>query len=257
MKKILIPSITLLSLCLFFQNSAQAEDLNQLTKLLSSKNCVSCDLSNAGLVNANLAGGDLRKSNLVNANLGGANLAGANLSGANLTGASLNGANLTGANLTGANLSDTDLRSAYLQGATITSDQLKTAYIQGATGIPQSAGTPDLFYSWGVMEMNKGNYKSSLDYYDKAVALKPDFAKAYLARALSEFRLGRSEKATEDAKAAKGFFEAQKNQVGVDSSENFIKSIEIASKPTEVKPSEPDFLDFVQAIAQLAIQFIH
>ncbi len=250
MKTIFIASFTLLGLWQF-SDLAKAENLNHLTQLLSSKNCVSCDLTGSGLVNANLSGANLKKANLSDANLSRANLAGADLSYANLTGASLNGANLTGANLTG-----TDLRDSYLQNANLKGTQLNTAYIQGATGIPSSAGTPDLFYSWGVMEMNKGNYKSSLEYYNKALELDPGFSRAYLGRAFSQFRLGYSQKAIDDAKIAARIFEEQKNTAGVESSENLIKSIEVASKPPEVKPSEPDFLEFVQGLLTFGLQFV-
>lgn len=218
MKIILISSFTLLGLWQFTSNSVNAENLNHLSQLLSSKNCVSCDLTGSGLVNANLSGANLSRANLSNANLSQANLAGADLTGANLTGASLNGANLTGANLTNTNLTGTDLRDSYLQNANFTGTQLKNAYIQGASGISSSAGTPDLFYSWGVMEMNKGNYKSSLEYYNKALELDPAFPRAYLGRAFSQYRLGSATKAIADAKIAERIFGEQQNRVGVESS---------------------------------------
>ena len=63
-------------------------------RLITTKACVGCDLTEANLSGANLS----------KANLSGTNLSGANLSGANLTGANLSRANLGGANLTGANL---------------------------------------------------------------------------------------------------------------------------------------------------------
>jgi len=255
MKKILISSITLLGIWQFTQ-TLKAENLNHLSQLLSSNDCVACDLNAAGLVNANLAGAQLENANLSNANLSGANLAGANLTGANLTGASLNGANLTGANLTGANLTGTDLRSSYLQNATLTAHQLQTAYIQGATGIATSVGTPDLFFSWGVLEMNQANYQGALDYYNKAIALKPEFAQAYLGRSFSQCRLGNLQKATADAKIAASLFEAEKNTAGVEASQNLIKSLEVASKPTDVKPPEPSFLDVFRNLALFALQFI-
>lgn len=63
-------------------------------RLLSSKECVNCDLSGA-----NLAGLDLSGTNLKAANLEGANLQGTKLGNAILTDANLQSANLTDADL--------------------------------------------------------------------------------------------------------------------------------------------------------------
>ena len=255
MKKIIVATLTLLGFIQYTQ-VLKAENLTQLTELLSSNNCIGCDLNNAGLVGANLSRARLNKANLSNANLSGANLSKADLSGSNLSGASLNGANLIGANLTGANLTGTDLRSSYLTGSTISAIQLQSAYIQGAVGIPQSAGTKDLFYSWGMMEMNKGNYKGAIDYYNKSLVLDPSMAKSHLGKAFCQMRLGDYLGAVSEAKIAGRVFEEHKNTAGVESSQDLIKSIEIASKPAEVKPPEPNFLDFVGNLAVFALQFV-
>ncbi len=63
-----------------------------------------CNLQNANLQNATLAGADLQGANLQNAILAGAILAGADLQGANLQNSILAGADLADANLQGANL---------------------------------------------------------------------------------------------------------------------------------------------------------
>ncbi len=60
-----------------------------LKRLLATRQCPGCDLSNADLRGANLSYADLRGANLSYANLQGANLTGANLRGANLTGAKM------------------------------------------------------------------------------------------------------------------------------------------------------------------------
>ena len=76
------------------------ERRKNLDTLLSTKKCVSCDLSGSDLTNSDLTGADLRKANLIDANLSRADLSGANLTGADLSFATLTNANLTGANLT-------------------------------------------------------------------------------------------------------------------------------------------------------------
>ena len=210
---------------------ANAENLQQTQKLLSTKECAQCDLSNAGLVLSDLAGANLSGANLSRANLSRTNLAGADLSGADLSGASLNGANLTGANLSGANLSGTDLRDAYLVNAKLYGTTLNTAYVQGAIGIPQYAGTPEDFYAWGVVEAERGNYKAAIANYNQTLSLKPDFAPAFLGRAVARFRLGEDAGATQDAQRAGALFTAQGNTLGYQASQNLVQNIEIVRNP--------------------------
>jgi len=62
---------------------------SDLQKLLSTKECVGCDLSGADLSGLDLREADLTKANLSKANLTGAYLSGTNLSKANLTGVNL------------------------------------------------------------------------------------------------------------------------------------------------------------------------
>jgi uncharacterized protein YjbI with pentapeptide repeats len=207
---------------------ARAENLQHTQQLLSTKQCVNCDLSNAGLVVTDLSGAQLTGSNLSRANLSRANLSGADLSGANLAGASLNGANLTGANLTGANLMGADLREAYLFNANLAGVDLTMTYVQGALGIPSNAGTPEQFYGWGVAEAERGNYQSAIAYYNQSLNLNPNFAPAYLARGIARYRLGDSRGATQDAQIAEQFFTNQNNAVGIQSAQNFLKGMELA-----------------------------
>ena len=87
---------------------------SDLQKLLSTKECVGCDLSGAdlsgsNLMNINLTGANLRGANLVYTNLARANLTGTNLNHADLWHTDLTGANLTGATLTGVNLTKANL----------------------------------------------------------------------------------------------------------------------------------------------------
>ena len=204
---------------------ASAEDLGDLNQLLSTKQCSQCDLSRAGLVMADLAGADLNRANLSGANLSQANLTGANLVGANLSGASLHGANLTGANLTGANLTGTDLQDTYLVNANLIDVNLDDAHVQGAVGIPSYAGTPEQFYGWGMNEAAKGNYLDAIDHFNRALATEPDFAPAYLARGLTQYRIGNEAGATEDAQMAATLFEEQENLEGQAAAQNFLVAI--------------------------------
>jgi len=111
--------------------------------LISSKQCIECDLSYADLRGADLRGANLTDAILYGANLTGANLTGAHLTGGNLTYAQLTIASLTDANLTGANLTRADLNGAYmtsadltyanLTGANLTYADLTGANLSGAT----------------------------------------------------------------------------------------------------------------------------
>jgi uncharacterized protein YjbI with pentapeptide repeats len=253
MKSPLIPTAAILTLATLAP-AVSAENLDHLNQLLSTKQCAQCDLSGAGLVQANLAGANLSGANLSQANLSQANLSGADLRGANLSGASLNGANLIGANLSGAALNGTDLRGSYLTNANLLGTQLDNAYVQGALGMPNNAGTPELFYSWGLLETRKGNYLAALENYDKALNLNPEFAPAYLGRGLAQYRLGKDAVAVQDAQIASQLFEAQKNTNGYQASQNFIKGIEAARKANEPQRSS-GFDQIVQTVGSLLLQY--
>lgn len=223
---------TLLGL-LLFPPAANAENLNDLNQLLSTKTCPDCNLINAGLVRANLAGAQLQGANLSNANLSRADLTGADLTGANLTGASLHGAILTGANLTGANLTATDLRNAYLDNAQLQGTSLETAYIQGAEGIPTSAGSAEQFYRIAVAEAQDGNYETAIEYCNLAIDADSEYAPAYLGRGVARYRLGDELGATQDAQFAAELFTMQENPAGVQASQQFLQAMEIARQPRE------------------------
>ncbi len=88
---------------------ALADNPMHVRRLLTTKECPSCDLyeANLGPVNlreANLTGADLYRANLRFADLRDARLNGANLYKADLRGADLSGATIFGADLTEANL---------------------------------------------------------------------------------------------------------------------------------------------------------
>ena len=214
---------------------ANAENLEHTQQLLATKQCPKCELSNAGLVLANLAGANLSGADLSRANLSRANLMGADLSGANLSGASLSGANLSGANLSGANLSGTDLRDAFLVNAQLFGTNLSTAFVQGAIGIPQYAGTAEDFYAWGVVESERGDYRAAIENYNKALSLKSDFAPAILARGVARYNLGDVSGGSQDAQIAATLFSIQQNTAGYQLSQNVVTGIEIARNPPKAR----------------------
>lgn len=235
---------------------ANAENMQHTQQLLSTRQCSQCELSNAGLVLADLAGANLSKADLSRANLSRANLSGADLTGANLTGASLNGANLSGANLSGANLSATDLRDAYLFNAKLYGTTLNTANVQGAIGVPEQAGTPEDFYAWGVTESERGNYKGAIVKYNQALGLNPDFAPAFLARGIALYKLGNEPGASQDAKSAGALFSAQGNTAGYQASQNFVQAMEIARKPPKTGGGGGSLGNALMGIGSLLFQLL-
>jgi uncharacterized protein YjbI with pentapeptide repeats len=244
MKLGLISSLVLVS-SLSVALIARAENLEQLNQLLSTKQCSQCELTDAGLVMANLSGANLSGANLVGANLSNANLKGANLSGANLSGASLNGANLIGANLSGAILLSTDLRNAYLNNADLTGVSLDNAHVQGAIGLGNYGGTAVQFQAWGLKEAERGNYNSAIDYYDRALTVDPNYAPAYLARGLTYYRLGNESAAIQNAQIASKLYQEQNDQSGYQTSQRFLTDIEIARKINNQEPEGGAGLDKV------------
>ena len=122
LKKILL--FAFLIDCLLFPqiySLAHAFAEEDLTKLLNTRDCAGCDLTDA----------DLSKLNLDRANLGEANLSGANLQGTSLKLADLAGADLTNANLEGADFVGADLYKAALNGANTKNTSFDGAYLVG------------------------------------------------------------------------------------------------------------------------------
>ena len=241
---------------LTLSSPVQAENLQQLRQLLSTKQCPGCDLSNSGLVMSNLAGASLSQANLVNANLSQANLIGADLSGANLTGASLYGANLSGANLSGAILTGTDLREAYLTNANLTGTVLETAYVEGSQGIPHNAGTPELFFNWGLLEMKQRNFTAALEHFDKALTLEPEFAVAYLGRGYVMLRTGKEVEATQNLEVAAALFKKQNNTQGYDTAENLIENIEAIQEARSRNGNSAQVGNLVRGVGMLLLRFL-
>ncbi len=205
---------------------ARSESLVDLQQLLSSKQCSACDLSNAGLVYANLAGADLSGARLLRSNLSQSDLSGANLSNANLTGASLAGADLTGANLSGANLSGVDFRGAYLTDANFSGANLSGANLRGALGIPLALISLDQLLLWGNELADRGNYTGAIAYYSQALTIDPDYGEVYLARGAAYNRLGDLDRAKADADYAAEIFFTTGNQAGYEMASLFVATME-------------------------------
>lgn len=239
-----------------FTATAQAENSTQLRQLLSTKDCVECDLRGAGLVLNDLTGAKLERANLVGANLSQTNLTGADLRGANLTGASLYGANLTGADLRGANLTGTDLRSSYLTNANLQGLDIRAAYLQGAVGIPNTVGTAEDFYKWGYAEWQKNDFASAIDNYDRAIALKPRFPGAYLARAMAKFRAQDDRGAVKDAMVAERLFFAQADREGTQVAQALQSKIKLAGQPTPVNNvGNGNVVDLLTGLSSMLLKF--
>ena len=113
----------IIGFCLFFFIAASwgvgAWDQIDYQRLMATKKCVKCDLTEAYL-----SGADLVFTNLSGADLSGADLTEAylfytNLSTADLSGADLNEVNLSAANLEGANLTETSFCETKMPNGTI------------------------------------------------------------------------------------------------------------------------------------------
>jgi uncharacterized protein YjbI with pentapeptide repeats len=237
-----------------FSQSAIAANSDDLRQLLATKQCQNCDLTGAGLVLADLSGANLSGANLAGANLGRANLSGADLRGANLSGASLFGVNLNGAKLSGASLIGADLRSTYLMNAQVNGVDFSTANLQGAVGIPLQAAKPEEFYAWGVAAAEKGSQQQAIEYFNQAIASKPDYAGAYLARAVARYQLFDKQGAFQDAEVAGKFFTNQKNSDGLLTAQALMKEIQ-SPQTAKINPGKPSFMDFVTGLGSVLLQF--
>lgn len=204
---------------------AKAENVEHTRQLLSSKQCSQCDLTNAGLVFAKLSNANLTQANLSGANLSRADLQGADLRGANLTGASLYGANLMGAKLDGAILSMADLRKAYLVGMTYEGAVMENALLQGAIGLPSTIGNPEEFYRWAVEDAKQGNHPRAVENFTQTLLRKPDFAPAYLGRAVSRLHTMDRQGAIADTQQAEQLFKMQGDTQGVTIAQTLVKEL--------------------------------
>ena len=259
MKTTIVGTLTLIS-AIALSTPIQAENLSHLSQLLGSKKCSQCDLSSSGLVLADLVGADLTGANLVNANLSQANLTGANLTGANLTGASLYGANLSGANLTDAILTGTDLRNAYLLNARLEGVDLDTVNLNGVKGISAEAGTAEQFHRWGVREDNRGNSRAAIAHYHRAINVDPEFAPAYLGLGTIYYKQDNHAKALANTEIAVRLFEEQENELGHQSSTQFLENMKLANQiEADIKSREQGAANvgkFLGGVGSLLLQLM-
>ena len=253
-----------------FSGAAIAENLEHVNRALSTKSCIKCNLSNAGLVFAKLSGADLKNSNLREANLSradlsfanlqntdfrgasllGANLNGADLRGANLSSVDLSGVNFANANLQGANLTGSDLRRAYFGGANITGTNFTNTFLRGAIGIPVGTVKAEEYYSWAIDEDRRGNFRQAIEYFNNAVIVEPRFAIAYMGRAISLRQLGDINSAIADAERASALFEAQGDAQGTKLAKDLINALQ--NPPTAAGNI---FGDILSGLGSLFLQF--
>jgi uncharacterized protein YjbI with pentapeptide repeats len=234
--------------------NVQAANSEHVRQLLATKQCQNCDLTNAGLVMADLSGANLSGANLTSANLSRANLSGADLRGANLSGASLFGVNLSEAKFSGANLAGADLRNTYLANAEMKGAYLNGANFQGAVGIPSQVASPDEFYALGIAEGQKGNQQQAIGYFNQAIAIKPEFAGAYLARGVARYQILDRQGAFQDAQVAEKLFTSQNNTPGTQTAQAFIKELKTPVND-QVSTGSPSFVDFLGSLGSVLLQF--
>ncbi|MBP0017569.1 MAG: pentapeptide repeat-containing protein [Cyanobacteria bacterium SBLK] len=239
-----------------FSTPAKAENLPAIRQLLSSKQCVQCDLRHSSLILADLQGADLRGADLRFANFSQANLTGTDLSGANLTGASLNGANLAGAILVGSNFTGADLRNAYLMGATFSQTRLDGAYIQGTVGLPYLRESAESLYVRGVREASQNNYTGAIQYYDRALQVNPEFALAYLGRGFMLYRLTDERGAMQNVQIAAQLFEQQGNELGVKAVDDFVAYVQKQNNPTSGSGLGIDLLNILGGVTSSILPFL-
>ncbi len=254
MKSQIIATATFLTF-VSLTTTVQAANSEHVRQLLATKQCQNCDLTHAGLVMADLSGANLSGANLAGANLSRANLSGADLRGANLSGASLFGVNLSEARFSGANLTGADLRNSYLTNAELNGAYLNGTNFQGAVGIPSQIASPEDFYALGVAQAEKGNHQQAISYFSQAIAIKPDYAGAYLARGVARYQLLDRQGAFVDAQAADKLFTSQNNAPGTQTAQAFIK--ELQTPYTEkVSSGKPNFVDFFGSLGSILLQFL-
>jgi uncharacterized protein YjbI with pentapeptide repeats len=253
MKNIILGAAAFLT-TISLTTSVQAANPEHVKQLLATKQCQNCDLTNAGLVMADLSGANLSGANLTGANLSRANLSGADLRGANLSGASLFGVNLSGAKFSGANLTSADLRNSYLANAEMTGAYINGANFQGAVGIPSQIVSPEDFYALGIAEGQKGNEQQAISYFNQAIATKPEFAGAYLARGIARYQILDRQGAFQDAQVAKKLFTSQNNTSGTQTAQGFIKELQTPVNE-KVSVGSPSFTDFLGSLGSVLLQF--
>ncbi|MGI0487921.1 pentapeptide repeat-containing protein [Pantanalinema rosaneae CENA516] len=247
---------TALVTILSFSSAAQAENLAHTQQLLATRQCPQCDLSNAGLVFANLSGANLSGANLIGANLSQANLTGADLRGANLTGAALYGANLSGARLDGANFNSADLRTAYVVGANLQDAVLTNTLLRRTIGLPSTLVSAADFYRWGLQDTEQRNFGDAIENYSQALIRKPDSAYAYLGRAVARYQNSDQAGAIGDFQQAKDLFKQQGNLEAAKVAEEAHKQLTDPPRKKRGIGFAEGFLSVVGGLLQVALSLL-
>ena len=102
-----------------------------------------------------------------------------------------------------------------------------------ATQIPGTYATvsAENYNNLGVQEYEKGNYEKAIEYFTKAIELKPDYAEAYFNRGLAYFKTG-------------SYYNREPYEKAI---QDFTKAIEL----------KPDFVDAYYHRGLAYIQFVH
>lgn len=108
-------------------NPTTADREKDKQRLLETRKCYGCNLSDMDLSGKNLSGADLEGANLTGSRLTRANLKNANMKGAVLVGADLRNADLRGADLYKADLSRADVTGALMEDALLDDAQASGA----------------------------------------------------------------------------------------------------------------------------------
>ena len=224
--------LTLATFSLTIAPIVRAENPDHIRQLLATKQCQRCDLSGAGLVRVQLPAADLQQSDFSRANLSQGNFASANLQGARLAGSSLAGANLSGADLTGADLRNADLRGTILTGARLDNADLTGAAVMGAIDLPQTIGSAEMFYQWGMEAAQQKRYEKAIAQFTQATVRDPSHAPSFLGRSISRFESGDRKGAIGDVEMAQSLFKSQGNTARVEQTEK----IALEMKKPEVSP---------------------
>ena len=169
-----------------------------LIKLLQTKECQQCELTDVNLVHAQLQNADLEGAKLQRANLSQARLDGANLHGADLSFTSLHGASLRGANLRGTKLMGTDLREVDLTGAVLNPNALEQAHWSGAVGLKASTQSYAALHNAGVTAAESDRWNDAQELFGLAILKQPESAESWVARGIAREKLGKRQLAIKD-----------------------------------------------------------
>lgn len=184
-----------------------AAETQQLMLLLETRQCSSCHLQDADLVQADLRDGNLSRAQLQRANLSGARLDGVNLRGANLSFTALQGASLRGADLRGATLVGTDLRHSDLSGALLDAGALSQSHWNQAKGVSPASQNYAELHNAGVAAFQLGRQPEAEEFFGEAIRKQPEAGISWVARGLSRLEQGKTELAGQDFNYAANLYE--------------------------------------------------